>query len=124
LILEDEGLIAMMMAQTLAELGVTVVGPFSNVRDALTAIERESIDSGILDVNLGGEMADPVAHLLQARNVPFVFMTGYGTEVVASRFPDVTVLQKPIEREVLEELFAARMPAPKARRRTFVRATM
>ena len=123
LILEDEGLIAMMMAQTLTELGVTVVGPFSNVRDALTAIERESIDSGILDVNLGGEMADPVAHLLQARNVPFVFMTGYGTEVVASRFPDVTVLQKPIEREVLEQLFAARMPAPKARRRTFVRAT-
>ena len=123
LILEDEGLIAMMMAQTLTELGVTVVGPFSNVRDALMAIERESIDSGILDVNLGGEMADPVAHLLQARNVPFVFMTGYGTEVVASRFPDVTVLQKPIEREVLEQLFAARMPAPKARRRTFVRAT-
>jgi PAS domain S-box-containing protein len=124
LILEDEGLIAMMMAQTLTELGVTVVGPFSNVRDALTAIERESIDSGILDVNLGGEMADPVAHLLQARNVPFVFMTGYGTEVVASRFPDVTVLQKPIERDVLEQLFAARMAAPKARRRTFVRATM
>jgi PAS domain S-box-containing protein len=124
LILEDEGLIAMMMAQTLTELGVTVVGPFSNVRDALTAIECEPIDSGILDVNLGGEMADPVAHLLQARNVPFIFMTGYGTEVVASRFPGVTVLQKPVEREVLEQLFAATMPVLKARQRTFVRATM
>jgi PAS domain S-box-containing protein len=124
LILEDEGLIAMMMAQTLTELGVTVVGPFSKVRDALAAIERESIDSGILDVNLGGEMADPVAHLLQARNVPFVFMTGYGTEVVASRFPGVTVLQKPVEREVLEQLFAARMPELKGHRRASVRATM
>jgi CheY-like chemotaxis protein len=107
LLLEDEGLIAMMMAQTLAELGVAVVGPFAKVGDAIAAIERESIDSGILDMNLGGEMADPVARLLQARNIPFVFMTGYGTEVVASQFPGVKVLQKPVEREVLERLFAA-----------------
>jgi EAL domain-containing protein (putative c-di-GMP-specific phosphodiesterase class I)/CheY-like chemotaxis protein len=121
LLLEDEGLIAMMMTQTLAELGVAVVGPFAKVGDAIAAIERESIDSGILDMNLGGEMADPVARLLQARNIPFVFMTGYGTEVVASQFPGVKVLQKPVEREVLERLFAANIstlktpPGPSAR---------
>jgi CheY-like chemotaxis protein len=122
LLLEDEGLIAMMMAQTLAELGVVVVGPFAKVGDAIEAIERESIDSGILDMNLGGEMADPVAQLLQARDIPFVFMTGYGTEVVGTRFPGVKVLQKPVEREVLEQLFAVRMPDPKARRGPSVRA--
>ena len=124
LLLEDESLIAMMMAQTLAELGMAVVGPFAKICDAIEAIERETIDSGILDMNLGGEMADPVAQLLLTRNIPFVFMTGYGTEVVRSRFPGVRVLQKPVEREVLEQLFAVRMPNLKTRQGTSARAAI
>ena len=45
--------------------------------------------------------------MLQARKVPFVFMTGYGTESIAVPFPNVRVFQKPLEREVLRELFVA-----------------
>ena len=63
------------------------------------------IDAGILDINLGGEMAYPIARLLQARKVPFVFMTGYGAETIAAPFPGVRILQKPLEREVLRNLF-------------------
>jgi PAS domain S-box-containing protein len=107
LLVEDESLIAMMMDQMLRELAVDVVGPFGSVREAVAAIEREPIDAGILDINLGGEMAYPIARLLQARNVPFVFMTGYGAEAVAVPFPNVRIFQKPLEREVLSELFVA-----------------
>jgi CheY-like chemotaxis protein len=107
LVVEDESLIAMMIAQMLGELALEVVGPCGKVADAIAAIEREQIDGGILDINLGGEMAYPIARMLQSRKVPFVFMTGYGSDTVASPFPDVRVFKKPIAREVLEELFAA-----------------
>jgi PAS domain S-box-containing protein len=105
LLVEDESLIAMMMDQTLRELAFDVVGPFGTVREAVEAIEREPVDAGILDINLGGEMAYPIAHILQAREVPFVFMTGYGAEAVAAPFPDVRIFQKPLERDMLRELF-------------------
>jgi PAS domain S-box-containing protein len=107
LLVEDESLIAMMMDQALRELDFDVVGPFGTVREALAAIERESIDAGLLDINLGGEMAYPVARLLQARNVPFAFMTGYGAEAIAVPFPGVRTFQKPLDREMLREIFVA-----------------
>jgi CheY-like chemotaxis protein len=107
LLVEDESLIAMMMDQTLRELDLDVVGPFGTVHEALEAIEQESVDAGILDINLGGEMAYPIAHILQARKVPFVFMTGYGAETVTAPFSDARIFQKPLEREMLRELFVA-----------------
>ena len=112
LLVEDESLIAMMMEQALRDLDLDVVGPFGTVHEALAAIERERIDAGILDINLGGEMAYPIARLLQARNVPFVFMTGYGAETIAAPFPGVQIFQKPLEREMLHELFVADVREP------------
>jgi CheY-like chemotaxis protein len=106
LLVEDETLIAMMMEGLLRDLELEVVGPFGTVHDALEAIRHEAIDAAILDVNLGGEMAYPIAQLLQAKKVPFVFMTGYGSETITMPFANVRVLQKPLEREVLRDLFA------------------
>jgi len=108
LLVEDESLIAMMMERSLRDFDFDVVGPFGTVRDALVAIDREPIDAGILDINLGGEMAYPIAQILRARKVPFVFMTGYGAEAVAAPFPDVQIFQKPLERDMLHSLFVAR----------------
>ena len=107
LVLEDESLIAMIMAQTLRELNFDVVGPFGRVSDAIAALDLQMIDAGILDINLAGEMVYPVARILQARKVPFVFMTGYSSEAVELSFPSVRVLQKPVERELLQTIFVA-----------------
>jgi PAS domain S-box-containing protein len=105
LLVEDEVLIAMGMVQTLGDLDFEVVGPFATVPDALAAIEREHVDAGILDINLGKEMVYPVAGALRARGVPFVFTTGYGSEAVVGPFPETRIYQKPIDREVLRHLF-------------------
>jgi two-component sensor histidine kinase/DNA-binding response OmpR family regulator len=105
LLVEDETLIAMMMEGLLRDLDLEVVGPFGTVGDALEAVRHEAIDAALLDVNLGGEMAYPIAQLLQAKKVPFVFMTGYGSETIAVPFANVRVFQKPLEREVLRDLF-------------------
>jgi PAS domain S-box-containing protein len=106
LLVEDETLIAMMMEGLLRDLDLEVVGPFGTVGDALEAVRHEPIDAALLDVNLGGEMAYPIAQLLLAKKVPFVFMTGYGSETIAMPFSNVRVFQKPLEREILRDLFA------------------
>jgi CheY-like chemotaxis protein len=68
----------------------------------------EELDAAILDVNLGGESVYPVADMLHARGIPFVFMTGYGSASIDPRFAMVPVLQKPIEAKALEDMFVSR----------------
>lgn len=63
------------------------------------------IDAAILDVNLDGEMVYSLAEILIARNIPFVFATGYGAESIEKRFEHIPVLQKPIEKNTLRRIF-------------------
>jgi two-component sensor histidine kinase/CheY-like chemotaxis protein len=106
LLVEDEALVAMVMRDMLTELGYHVVGPFSRSGDAEAAAKDERVDAAVLDINLDGDMVYPVADVLAARGIPFVFVTGYGAESIEQRFADVPVLQKPIERQMLEAVFA------------------
>ena len=43
-------------------------------------------DAVVLDVNLGGETAHPVADLFVARGVPFLFTTAYNKSSRPARF--------------------------------------
>ena len=105
LLIEDEILVAMMMRDILTELGLTVVGPFSRLSEAMVAAVHESIDGGIIDVNLGGEFVYPVADVLVAREIPFVFVTGYGVESIEGRFGHVPIIKKPVQRQALQKIF-------------------
>jgi len=40
-----------------------------------------------------------------ARDIPFVFVTGYGVESIESRFADVPIIKKPVQRAVLQKMF-------------------
>ena len=77
LIVEDENLVALLLEDMLAELGHTVIGPVARVQKALDMIQREEIDLAILDVNINGENTYSIADVLAARDVPFLFSTGY-----------------------------------------------
>jgi len=105
LIVEDEALVAMVVTESLTTLGCSVVGPFSRCSDAIAAIEIDEIDAAILDVNLDGEMVYPLADLLSKRGVPYIFVTGYGVESIDGRFTHIPVIQKPVERHVLQRIF-------------------
>jgi two-component SAPR family response regulator len=72
----------------------------------LAAAKAGDFDAAILDINLGDGMVYQVAEILARRRVPFVFVTGYAADSVDSRFRDIPVLQKPVEREMLQKLFA------------------
>lgn len=105
MIVEDEALVALVLADQLTELGLSIVGPCSSVAEATTAAAENDLDAAILDVNLGSELVYPVADLLSSRGIPFVFVTGYGQESVDRRFAHAVVLEKPIESKFLENMF-------------------
>jgi DNA-binding response OmpR family regulator len=106
LLVEDEALVGIMIQEYLTESGFQVVGPVCSVSDALEAAKDGQFDAAILDINLGDGMVYEVADILAGRQVPFVFVTGYDADSVDSRFREVPVLQKPVEREMLQKLFA------------------
>jgi CheY-like chemotaxis protein len=103
-VMEDDGMIAMYISNSLDELGHVVVGPARTIEGALAAIEHEVIDMALLDVNLGnGATSYPVAEVLSQRGVPFAFLTGYGETGLNGSFRDRPVLSKPIDRRSLHE---------------------
>ena len=104
LIVEDELLVSMLIEEILGELGATVAGPYGRLADGLAAAKAERFDGAILDLNLAGESADPLADLLLARGVPFVFITGYQRESIDRRYANVPVLQKPVDAAALESV--------------------
>jgi CheY-like chemotaxis protein len=105
MIVEDEALVAMALRESLDGLGFSVLGPFNRISEAMIALRNNRIDAAVLDVNLGGELIYPLADVLAADHVPFVFITGYGAEEIEPRYARVPVLQKPIEVDALKSVF-------------------
>jgi CheY-like chemotaxis protein len=95
LVVEDEILVALLLQDMLADLGCLVVGPAASVDEALAMIETQAVDAAVLDVNLSGQMSYPVADALVARNVPFVFSTGYASNRLQEGYRAFPALQKP-----------------------------
>ena len=104
LLVEDEPLVSMMLADMLSAFGHKVDGPYSRFNDAILAAKTNNLQAGILDVNLGGEKTYAVADILANRNIPFAFVTGYGPDRIVSAFSHAPVLQKPIEAAKLHAL--------------------
>jgi two-component SAPR family response regulator len=98
LILDDQQLIAYSLAAILEDNGFEVVGPYATVSSALQGIETLDPDIAILDINMGdGTTSEPLADILMDKQVPFAFVTGYGSVVsISSRFNDIVKMHKPV----------------------------
>ena len=114
MVVEDEALVAMALRDSLDQLGFSVLGPFSRISEAMVALRNNRIDAAVLDVNLGGELIYPLADVLAADRVPFVFITGYGAEEIEPRYARIPVLQKPIEVDALKSVFVRSVAIPGA----------
>lgn len=90
-------LVSMLIEVMLEDLGCTMVGPATTLAGALELVGVEAIDLAILDMNLKGERAEPVAAALRARGTPFIFATGYGEAGLSPAFHGTPVLPKPFE---------------------------
>jgi CheY-like chemotaxis protein len=107
LVVEDEFLVSAMIVDMLDELGAQVVGPAATIAAGLSLAEEAEIDAAVLDVNVRGSRIDPVADALSARNIPFVFGTGYRDLGWAT---DAPMLEKPYTNSALEAALARVLP--------------
>jgi two-component sensor histidine kinase/CheY-like chemotaxis protein len=107
LMVEDEFLVGMMAKTILEGLGARVSGPHARLADGIAAARSERFDGALLDFNLAGELAEPLADLLIARGVPFVFLTGYQRDSIDRRYANVPLLQKPVEADALEQVLGS-----------------
>jgi CheY-like chemotaxis protein len=113
LIVEDEFLLTVALTHMLQELGCEVAGTSSTLQAGLDFLDRAAMpDGAVLDCNPAGEKVWPIADILRASGVPFVFSTG--RPEIESRFADVPVLIKPYSARALGDallpLLADRRP--------------
>jgi CheY-like chemotaxis protein len=101
LVVEDEMMVLMMIEDMLADLGCESVTAAATVDQALAQLDAQVFDAAILDMNLGGNKSFPVADALSAREVPFVFSTGYSGRDMRDGYRDRPVLKKPFRYEEL-----------------------
>ncbi|MBP0495658.1 PAS domain S-box protein [Roseomonas indoligenes] len=100
LVVEDEALVAVEVADALAAAGCRIIGPAGTLEDGLAAARGAgAIDAAVLDMKLGGHPVLPLADELAARGVPIVFTTGYGEPPPGHR--EAVVLTKPVRPEDL-----------------------
>ena len=95
LIVEDETLLRMMMAEMLEELGHRVAAEAARLEQALPLAQSADFDLAVLDVNVAGQLITPVAELIAARRRPIIFATGYGVSDLPEAFRDRPALRKP-----------------------------
>lgn len=97
LVAEDKFFIATELRQELEKNGAEILGPSASI-DAALRLSRtaDSLDAALLDIDLGGEMAYPVADALLERNVPFIFISGFGRQGLSEKYADTPLLDKPI----------------------------
>jgi DNA-binding response OmpR family regulator len=114
LIVEDEPFVALDLALAVETAGGVAVGPAGSVREALALLASRPVTAAILDVNLSDGDVLPVLQVLMERGVPVIVQTGVAAPPeLRARYPDVTVLAKPLKSEdLLARLMAMIGAAP------------
>jgi len=98
LVVEDEYFLAEDIGRALRELDASIVGPVGDLADGMAVLSNDNAISGaVLDVNVRDEKIFPLARELRARNVPFVFTTGYDSNVLEAEFQRVPRWTKPVD---------------------------
>jgi DNA-binding response OmpR family regulator len=98
LIVEDEYFLAYDLLQLLAQLGMKVTGPVPTLRDGMRIIETAAqIDCAVLDANLCDESVFAISTASRERDIPFLFVTGYGSAQIPVEHRNIPRLDKPVE---------------------------
>jgi CheY-like chemotaxis protein len=103
LIVEDDPIIALDFEERILGFGVTMVRTAASVARALDMIAERAPDFALLDVALIREKSFAIAERLEALQVPFIFVTGYGADATLPKaFTDKARLPKPCSSEALQ----------------------
>ena len=105
LLVEDDPIIGLDVAQTLADAGATVIGPVHTVAAALKYLEHRDFDVAVVDFRLETQTSTAVAERLLRERRPFLF---HSSSIEAfDAYPGVILVKKPSRPEQLVAAVAA-----------------
>jgi PAS domain S-box-containing protein len=96
LVVEDEALVALQLQTDLEQHGCHVIGPARSLKHGLLLAAQERLDAAFVDISLGRDTSAAIADQLLAREIPFVFATGYSeTAMLPEHLREIPRLSKP-----------------------------
>ncbi len=101
LLVEDQLVIAMDAEMMLAAKGAGTIETAASPAEALRKLTHFTPDAAVLDVNLGTETSLSVAEELARRDIPFVFATGYGDNIMVPQSFSAPTIRKPYNENTL-----------------------
>lgn len=110
IVIEDDFLLADMLADVLLKLGCEVLGCASNVGDGVQLAGESLCDFAIVDLDLKGIMAVPILDRLRDRGVPFLVATGAFAEDIPPPYLDAPRLSKPYDLREMQRALGLLMP--------------
>lgn len=110
LIVEDEPVLRLELAQILERAGADVVGPAATIEAAEQLVGQSRLDAAVLDINIGGRNVSGLAARLHQAGVRIVFLSGYrDPELLSPALRALPRLQKPV---AAADLVARLAPGP------------
>ncbi len=92
LVVEDEPLVSLNLADVLSAAGAHVVCA-TKACEAIQSAQRVKITAAVLDINLGDHDCLAICRYLGERGIPFLFHTGYNAALHG--WNNVPVVKKP-----------------------------
>ena len=115
LVVEDEFIIALDVAETVKDLGYALEGPFPDKERAFVSIEDHLPDCAILDVFTADGEVYPLADALTEAGVPIIFHSGHVSPTeVRQRYPDAWACAKPCSPDKLIDVLHQAVERAKA----------
>jgi CheY-like chemotaxis protein len=114
LVVEDEALLSIMLADMLVALGYEIAAICSELAGAVALARTGSFDLAVLDINLNGQRSFPVAEALQKRELPYLWTSGYSRAILPPRLAAAPFVAKPYDLadlgRALDEIEELRQP--------------
>ena len=111
LVVEDEPLLAMLLEESLEDLGHEMVGVAATVAQAEAILDHHPIDAAFLDFSLADDATSiPVAKRLRREGKPFYYVTGYDSIAPDGAAPEAPMLAKPVSMDALKGALSAMQP--------------
>ncbi|MDA8087067.1 MAG: response regulator [Nitrospiraceae bacterium] len=102
LIVEDEVITAMNLADLLETWGFEPVGPVTSGEEAVGEVREERPDLVLMDVKIKGEMGgiEAARRIVQEFGIPVILMSGYSKSLISEQISDHTnikYISKPLD---------------------------
>ena len=102
LVVEDSMMVALDTSDMLKNMGVEKIETAATVDQAVSVIQKAPPDFALLDVSLRETTSFSVAETLQSMDIPFCFVTGFGSDLdLPDQFKSQIVLTKPTDLKTL-----------------------